>query len=72
MIVAVREGGEPLPPCGRCRELIQQVHPDNGETLVLLSRDRAVPLRELLPTPWTPQGGLSALEAKEADEADGE
>lgn len=38
-----------LPPCGRCREFIRQLHPDNLGTRVVLGRDRAVPLRELLP-----------------------
>ncbi|TDD69437.1 cytidine deaminase [Jiangella aurantiaca] len=38
-----------LPPCGRCREFIRQLHPDNLDTRVVLGRDRAVPLRELLP-----------------------
>jgi len=38
-----------LPPCGRCREFISQVHPDNLDTDVVLQRDRVVKLRELLP-----------------------
>jgi cytidine deaminase len=38
-----------LPPCGRCREFIRQLHPDNLGTRVVLGRGRAVPLRELLP-----------------------
>ena len=52
-IVAVwkDEGGTTfvLPPCGRCREFIRQIHPDNIDTEVVLSRDEAVPLRDLLP-----------------------
>ncbi len=38
-----------LPPCGRCRKFIRQLHPDNLGARVVLGRDRAVPLRELLP-----------------------
>lgn len=38
-----------LPPCGRCREFIRQLHPGNLDTRVVLGRDRAAPLRELLP-----------------------
>jgi cytidine deaminase len=38
-----------LSPCGRCREFIAQIHSANMETEVILARDRAVELRELLP-----------------------
>ena len=38
-----------LPPCGRCREFMRQVDPQNLGTRVVLSRDEAVELRELLP-----------------------
>ncbi|RIQ35680.1 cytidine deaminase family protein [Jiangella rhizosphaerae] len=38
-----------LPPCGRCREFIRQLHPENLGARVVLGRGRAVPLRELLP-----------------------
>ncbi len=38
-----------LPPCGRCREFIRQVDDGNLDTGVILSPDRIVPLRELLP-----------------------
>jgi cytidine deaminase len=38
-----------LSPCGRCREFIRQIHEDNLETEVILDRDRAVKLVELLP-----------------------
>ena len=52
-IVAVWRDGDGvlfvLPPCGRCREFIRQLHADNLDTRVVLGRDRAVPLRELLP-----------------------
>ncbi|NEE00130.1 cytidine deaminase [Phytoactinopolyspora halotolerans] len=38
-----------LPPCGRCREFIRQMHPDNLDTDVVLDVNRSAPLRELLP-----------------------
>src|SRR5216684_1559325 len=40
-----------VPPCGRCREFIRQMHEENGETDVILGRDTVVKLRELLPHP---------------------
>jgi cytidine deaminase len=38
-----------LPPCGRCREFIRQVDPENLATRVVLGREQAVALGELLP-----------------------
>jgi cytidine deaminase len=38
-----------LPPCGRCREFIRQVHPENTDTRVILGRGTSAALRELLP-----------------------
>lgn len=40
-----------LSPCGRCREFMRQIHGDNLETDVILSREHVVKLRELLPQP---------------------
>jgi cytidine deaminase len=51
-IVAVAEDGSPLPPCGRCRELIHQLEERNYDTEVIIGRNRAVRLRELLPYPF--------------------
>lgn len=56
-IVAVWRGDDGrlyvLPPCGRCREFIQQVDPANLDTQVVLARERRIALRELLPsTDW--------------------
>lgn len=42
-----------LPPCGRCREFIQQIDPTNLDAEVILGRERRIPLRDLLPcTDW--------------------
>jgi cytidine deaminase len=38
-----------LSPCGRCREFIHQIDEGNVETEVILDRDLAVKLSELLP-----------------------
>ncbi len=52
-IVAVwKEGDEVyvLSPCGRCREFMRQVHPDNiRHTDVILGADLVVKLADLLP-----------------------
>ncbi len=50
-IVAVRPNGVPLPPCGKCRELIYQLDAGNLETDVIL-KDKTVKLRALLPELW--------------------
>lgn len=58
-IVAVDWDGGILSPCGRCRELIGQICPENMDTRVLLRCDdpsapqRAKTMRELLPEHWT-------------------
>jgi len=48
-IVAVWKDGCIIPPCGRCRELIHQIHEDNWNTEVIIGKDKVVELRELLP-----------------------
>ncbi|MCA1582889.1 MAG: cytidine deaminase [Acidobacteria bacterium] len=50
-IVAVGRDGI-LPPCGRCRELIAQIHPANLDGLVVVGEGRVLALRELLPEQW--------------------
>jgi cytidine deaminase len=51
-IVAVDWDGSVMPPCGRCRELIAQVHPDNMKSQVMVSENKVVILEELLPYDW--------------------
>lgn len=51
-IVAVLEDGTVLPPCGRCREFMYQIDASNLDTVVLITKDKTVKLRELLPYPW--------------------
>ncbi|MBI4556625.1 MAG: cytidine deaminase [Candidatus Hydrogenedentes bacterium] len=56
-IVAVNWRGEILPPCGRCRELMQQIDGGNRETQILIASGTVVSLSELLPFPWRTESG---------------
>ena len=49
MVVAVRDDGGIVPPCGRCRELMWQLDPQNRDTIVVLGPDRIMCLKDLLP-----------------------
>lgn len=51
-MVAVDWDGSVLPPCGRCREFISQLHPDNRNAEVLVAEGVVVTLRDLLPHYW--------------------
>jgi cytidine deaminase len=48
-IVSVWQSGKVIPPCGRCREFMRQIHQDNLNTEVIIAKDKVVLLRELLP-----------------------
>lgn len=52
-IVAVSEEGKILPPCGRCREFINQLHNQNKNTEVIIKKNKTLKLRELLPHSWS-------------------
>ncbi|MEM7534040.1 MAG: cytidine deaminase [Chloroflexota bacterium] len=45
-----------MPPCGRCREFISQIHDDNLGTEVMVGDDVVVTLRDLLPYDWRRAG----------------
>jgi len=51
-IVAVSGDGKPVPPCGRCREFMHQIHEKNFEAEVIIGEGKSVKLKELLPLPW--------------------
>jgi cytidine deaminase len=51
-MVAVNWDGNILPPCGRCREFISQLHPENANAEVMVSFEKVAALRELLPYSW--------------------
>ena len=52
LVVAVLSGGKVVVPCGRCRELMWQVSPQNRDAMVVIGPGRHVTLADLLP-----QGG---------------
>ncbi len=41
-----------LPPCGRCRELLNLLDEKNLETDVIIDHDKKVKLKDLLPYAW--------------------
>lgn len=51
-MIAVGRSGNIMPPCGRCREFISQLHIDNLETEVMVDKDVVVTIRDLLPHDW--------------------
>lgn len=51
-IVAVGRKGCVLSPCGRCREMMAQVDKRNFDAQVILSAERSVALKALLPDHW--------------------
>ena len=48
-VVAVDWDGRIMPPCGRCREFISQIHDDNNETEVLVAEGLVITIGDLLP-----------------------
>jgi cytidine deaminase len=51
-MVAVGWDGHIMPPCGRCREFISQLHNDNRTAQVLVADGVVRSLAELLPHDW--------------------
>lgn len=51
-MVAVDWDGSILPPCGRCREFISQLHDGNLHTEVMVAEGVILTLQELLPYDW--------------------
>lgn len=51
-MVAVGSDGCVLPPCGRCREFIRQLHLDNLDCEVMVKEGAILPLKDLLPYPF--------------------
>ena len=51
-IVAVQSDGSVRSPCGRCREFMRQLDPENMDANVVLAQGHSKPLKELLPYPW--------------------
>ena len=59
-MVAVGWDGYIMPPCGRCREFISQLHDDNLEAEVMVGEGVIVALRDLLPFDWRPPAGAGS------------
>lgn len=51
-MIAVGWDGYIMPPCGRCREFISQIHSENLNTEVMVGEGVIVTIRELLPYDW--------------------
>lgn len=51
-MIAIGSAGAIMPPCGRCREFIGQLHDRNGEAEVMVHGDVLVLLKDLLPWAW--------------------
>jgi len=51
-MIAVGYAGNIMPPCGRCREFISQIHSDNLNTEVMVKEGIIVTIQELLPYNW--------------------
>ena len=51
-MIAVEWDGRILPPSGRCREFISQLHEDNLDTEVMVGEGAIITIRELLPYNW--------------------
>lgn len=56
-MIAVGSAGQILPPCGRCREFISQLHEANLNAEVMVEEQVVVTLRDLLPHDWRKSAG---------------
>jgi cytidine deaminase len=52
-IVAVTNNGRILSPCGKCREMIKQTCKNNWNTEVIISKNKKIKLKELIPYAYT-------------------
>lgn len=57
-IVALNRHGI-IPPCGRCRELMNVISVNGAKTWVIIGEREKVKLSELLPRAWNPNQSLS-------------
>ncbi|NFM70862.1 cytidine deaminase [Clostridium botulinum] len=51
-VVAVYEDGTIIPPCGRCKEFICQIHDENYKCQVMIKKDMIITINDLLPYRW--------------------
>lgn len=59
-MIAVGWDGRIMPPCGRCREFISQLHDGNLNTEVMVGEGIVVTIRELLPYDWRQAAGTGS------------
>lgn len=52
-LIAVYKDGTVVPPCGRCREFISQIHDENYKCEVMIQDHVIVAIGDLLPYPWS-------------------
>jgi cytidine deaminase len=57
-MIAVGWDGAILPPCGRCREFISQLHDDNLHSEVIVGEGLVLTLQNLLPHDWRGPAGV--------------
>lgn len=63
-MIAVGWDGRIMPPCGRCREFVSQLHDQNLNAEVMVAKDKVVRLEDLLPHDWRAAGKMRDMEAK--------
>ena len=51
-IVSVYKTGAIVPPCGRCREFICQIHNENYKCEIMIANNKILTLNDLLPNRW--------------------
>ncbi len=51
-IIVSAKKNKVLPPCGRCRELLNLLDEKNRETNVIIDHNKKVKLKDLLPYSW--------------------
>lgn len=51
-IVTVNSKGIPIPPCGRCREIMSQITDNSDKVQIMIGTEKVVSLTALLPNDW--------------------
>jgi len=59
MVAVADRGRGVIPPCGRCRQIMLDLHPEIDVIMPGVAGVRKTPIWELMPSawPWTPEGG---------------
>ncbi|MGX7013913.1 cytidine deaminase family protein [Vagococcus silagei] len=51
-IVTVNSKGIPIPPCGRCREIMSQITDNSDNVQIMIGTEKVISLTALLPNDW--------------------